>query len=93
MWGGSILYIFCINRYIKCYLCEGPIEPFTDVSVSELYRIRAASQVHVTRGNQLNLVPGKHFTCVLFVYEESQLQQRGMPECTNPCDNSTYRNS
>lgn len=55
------------------YLGERPIKAITDVSIGELYGIRAPSQIHVARGNQLNLVPGEEFARVLFVDKESQL--------------------
>lgn len=55
------------------YLGERPIKALTDVSIGELYGIRAPSQIHVARGNQLNLVPGEEFARVLLVDKESQL--------------------
>lgn len=55
------------------YLGECPIKALTDVSIGELYGVRAPSQIHVARGNQLNLVPGEEFARVLLVDKESQL--------------------
>lgn len=55
------------------YLGERSIKALTDVSIGELYGIRAPSQIHVTRGNHLNLVPGEEFARVLLVDKESQL--------------------
>lgn len=68
------LYVLLnVDTQVMSYLGECPIKALTDVSIGELYGIRAPSQIHVARGNQLNLVPGEEFARVLLVDKESQL--------------------
>lgn len=71
----EFFYMFLLNvdTQVMSYLGERPIKALTDVSICELYGIRAPSQIHVARGNQLNLVPGEEFARVLLVDKESQL--------------------
>lgn len=77
----SYFHVYCVFLYVllnvdtqvMSYLGERPIKALADVSIGELYGIRAPSQIHVARGNQLNLVPGEEFARVLLVDKESQL--------------------
>lgn len=70
----EFFYMFVLNvDMMMSYLGERPIKALADVSIGELYGIRAPSQIHVAWGNQLNLVPGEEFARVLLVDKESQL--------------------